>query len=221
MKKTENTEVRKHSWRHMFLTILGTVLCIILIPILIMNISLIVKSYTNSDKVPSVGGYLPLIVLTDSMYPEIQSGDLIICHTIDPEEVAAGDVIAFFDPAGNGTSVVTHRVVEITRENGEIAFITKGDANNAEDQMPVPAGSLVGQYRTRIAGAGNIAMFMQTTTGLIVCVGVPLVLLIGYDVLRRRRYEKSRKADTDALLRELEELRSQQKNEKGHSEDDK
>lgn len=220
MKRTDNAEVRKHSRKHTFLTILGTVLCIILIPILMLNISLIVKSYINSNKVPSVGGYLPLIVLTDSMYPEIQSGDLIICHTADPKEVAEGDVIAFFDPAGNGTSIVTHRVVEITRENGELAFITKGDANNVEDQMPAPAENLVGQYRTRIAGAGNIAMFMQTTTGLIVCVGVPIVLLIGYDALRRKRYERIKKADTDALLRELEELRSRQENGKGHSEDD-
>lgn len=220
MKDTRKTEVQNNSRKHTFLTIFGAVICIILIPILILNISLIVKSYTNSDKVPSFGGYLPLIVLTDSMYPEIQSGDLIICHTIEPEDVATGNVIAFFDPAGNGTSVVTHRVVEIVQENGDLAFITKGDANNVEDQMAVPAENLVGEYRTRIAGAGNVVMFMQTTTGLIVCVGVPLALLIGYDVVRRRRYEKSKKEDTEALLQELEELRSQQKKEKGHSEDE-
>lgn len=194
---------------HKLLTVLGTIMCIILIPILVMNISLIIKSYTNRDEVPSVGGYLPLIVLTDSMYPDIQSGDLIICHTAEPENVVVGDIIAFFDPAGNGTSVVTHRVIEITEENGEMAFRTKGDANNAEDSVLVPAKNLVGVYRTRIAGAGNVAMFMQTTTGLIVCVICPLILLVAYDVLRRRMYEKSKKADTDALLAELEALKAE------------
>ena len=108
---------KQSSTRHKIFTIIGTVLCIILVPILIINITLIIKSYTNADEVPSVGGYLPLIVLTDSMYPEIESGDLIICHTIDAEDVKEGDVIAFFDPAGNGTSIVTHRVVEIVEEN--------------------------------------------------------------------------------------------------------
>ena len=39
------------------------------------------------------GGYCPLIVLTDSMDPEIKSGDLIICQTIDAKDVKVGDVI--------------------------------------------------------------------------------------------------------------------------------
>ena len=197
------------SMRHRVLTVIGTVLCVILIPILIINITLIVKSYTNSDEIPSVSGYLPLIVLTDSMYPEIESGDLIICHTEEPENIKEGDVIAFFDPAGNGSSVVTHRVMEITEIDGEIAFVTKGDANNIEDEKPVPGENLVGVYKTRIAGMGSVAMFMQSTQGLIVCVVLPILLLVTYDVLRRRRYEKSKQQDTDALLKELEELRAQ------------
>ena len=190
------------------LTIIGTVLCIILIPILVINLTLIAKSYIHADEVPSVGGKFPMIVLTDSMYPVIESGDLIICNTADAEEIAEGDVISFYDPMGNGTSVVTHRVLEIVKEDGEISFRTKGDNNNAEDQVLVPGDSLIGIYQTRIPKVGNVAMFMQTTTGLIVCVVLPIVLLVGYDVLRRRKYEKAQKQDTDALLAELEALRA-------------
>jgi len=189
------------------LTIIGTVLCIILIPILLINLTLIAKSYIHADEVPSVGGKFPMIVLTDSMYPVIESGDLIICNTANAEEIAEGDIISFYDPMGNGTSVVTHRVLEIVKEDGEISFRTKGDNNNAEDQVLVPADRLIGIYQTRIPKVGNVAMFMQTTTGLIVCVVLPIVLLVGYDVLRRRKYEKAQKQDTDALLKELEELR--------------
>lgn len=192
-----------------FLTILGTVLCIILVPILVINCTLIAKSYLNKDEVPSVGGYMPLIVLTDSMYPTIESGDLIICHTEDPENIVEGDIISFFDPAGNGTSIVTHRVLEVTSQDGELAFRTKGDGNNVEDQMLVPAKNLVSVYQSRIPGAGNVAMFMQTTPGLIVCVVLPLCLLVGYDFVRRNKYEKSQKQDTEALLAELERLRAE------------
>ena len=199
----------KASAKHRVLTAIGTVLCVILIPILLFNITLIVKSYTNKDTVPDVGGWFPLIVLTDSMYPEIKSGDLIICQTVEAEDVSEGDVISFFDPAGNGTSIVTHRVMEIVEENGALMFRTKGDNNNTEDKLPVGAQDLVGTYKTRIAGAGNVALFMQTTTGLIVCVVLPILLLIGYDVIRRRIYEKNKKDDTDALLAELEALRAE------------
>jgi len=197
------------STKHKILTVLGTVLCVVLIPILIINITLIVKSYVNKDEVPSIGGMLPLIVLTDSMQPEIDSGDLIICRTVDPGDVKLKDVISFFDPAGNGTSIVTHRVIEIIEEDGELKFRTKGDNNNTEDKVAVPAENLVGLYKTRIPGAGHIAMFMQSTAGLIVCVVLPIILLVGYDLIRRRIYEKNKQSDNAALLAELEALRAE------------
>lgn len=209
MVRAKKEAVAVSDLKHKILTVLGTVLCIILLPILLINITLIIKSYINADEVPNVGGYLPLIVLTDSMYPEIESGDLIICHTIEGDEVKEGDVIAFFDPAGNGTSIVTHRVTEVTTENGGRAFCTKGDANNVEDSLLVPEKNLVGIYKSRIAGAGNVAMFMQTSTGLIVCVVLPLVLLVGYDVIRSKAYESKKQKDTDALLAELEALKAE------------
>lgn len=199
----------KASATHKVLTIVGIVMCVILVPILIINLTLIVKSFTNKDEVPSIGGVLPLIVLTDSMIPEIESGDLIICRTIDADDVKVDDIISFFDPAGNGSSIVTHRVTKVINEDGELSFRTKGDKNNTEDRLAVPAKNLVGIYKMRIAGAGNVAMFMQSTAGLIVCVVLPIILLIGYDVIRRRIYEKNKQSDTDELLRELEALRAE------------
>ena len=143
------------------------------------------------------------------MDPEIESGDLIICHTVDAKDVKVNDIISFFDPAGNGTSIVTHRVVEIVEKDGELFFRTRGDNNNTEDKELVPAENLVGIYQMRIAGLGHVAMFMQSTAGLIVCVVLPIVLLVGYDVIRRRIYEKNKQSDTDVLLAELEALRAE------------
>lgn len=189
------------------LTIISTILCCILLPMLIINCTLIFKSFTNPDKVPDFGGYFPMIVLTDSMYPTIEAGDLIICQTEDAEEIEVEDIISFFDPAGNGVTVVTHKVVEIVENNGEISFRTKGDANNVEDNLLVPAESLIGIYKNRIPGAGNVAMFMQTSAGFVVCVGLPLVLIIGYDWLRRKQYDKKQQNERDELLEELRRLR--------------
>ena len=199
----------KTSTPHKILNVVGAILCVILVPILVINVTLIAKSFFNKEEVPSIGGMLPLIVLTDSMVPEINSGDLIICNTAEAEDIKEDDIISFFDPAGNGTSVVTHRVVEIVEKNGEIFFRTRGDNNNTEDKELVPAENLVGVYKMRIAGAGHVAMFMQSTTGLIICVVLPIILLVGYDVIRRRIYEKNKKDDTAALLAELEALRAE------------
>lgn len=202
--KTEKTTVS-----HKIFTIIGIVLCVILIPILLINITLIVKSYTNKDEVPKIGGFCPLIVLTGSMEPEISSGDLIIVKQIEGADVAEDDIIAFFDPDGSGQSILTHRVMSITEKDGKRAFITKGDANNTEDRLPVTEDKLVGGYKLRIPGLGNVAMFMQTTAGLIVCVVLPLILLVGYDIIRRRSFEKRNQQDTAALLAELEALKAE------------
>lgn len=207
-----NGEKQTTTLGHRILTGVGIALCIILVPMLIINCTLIIKGWTNKDEVPTIFGYAPMIVLTDSMVGEnddcFNSGDLIFVQTVKAEDVKVGDVISFFDPQGNGTSVTSHRVIEVINEDGRISFKTKGDANNTEDKEPVPAENLVGTYTGfRIAGAGNAAMFMQTPWGLIICVVVPIILLIGWDAIRRGKYSKKHEEEKDALLAELEELR--------------
>lgn len=205
---------KKATLGHRILTGVGIALCVILVPILIINCTLLIKGWTNKDEVPSLLGYAPMIVLTDSMAggndDSFYGGDLIFIKTVKAEDVKTGDVISFFDPAGNGSTITSHRVIEIINEDGKISFKTKGDNNNSEDKVPVPAENLVGTYTgVRIAGAGRIAMFMQTTWGLIICVVLPIVLLIGWDAVRRARYSKKHEEDKDALLAELEELRAE------------
>lgn len=195
---------------HKVLTILGIVVCVVLVPILIVNCTLLVKSFINKDEVPHFGGTLPLIVMTDSMYPDIKSGDVIICKTAETEDIEVGDVISFFDPAGKGTSVVTHKVIEIYTEDGKTFFRTRGINNNTDDRLPVPADKLIAEYTgIRIPGAGHVAIFMQSTTGLLVCVVLPIILFVGYDVLRRKMYEKKKGDDMAALMKELEALKAE------------
>lgn len=191
-------------------TVIGIILCLILAPILVINCTLLFKGYTGNGKVPTVGGIFPMIVLTDSMSGTFESGDLIICHTANPEDIQTGDVICYYDPMGNGTTTVTHRVTEVTTDaSGALAFKTKGDANNAEDTALVPASELIGVYQTHLAGVGNVALFMQTTQGLVICVGLPILVLVAYDAIRRRMYEKQNAQDTEALMAELQKLREE------------
>ena len=195
-------------------TIIGVAVCVLLLPLLIMNLILIVKSFVNSDEVPSIGGITPMIVLTDSMDPVIKSGDLIFAKSIDPAEVAVGDIITFFDPAGSGTSTVTHRVVEVVNEDG-LYFRTKGDANNTEDRSLVPAENLIGVYRARLPGMGQVAMFLQTTPGLLLCVVLPLGALVAVDLIRRKRAAKAQDDDRDQLLAQLEALKAEMAEKEG------
>lgn len=192
-------------------TIIGIVFCAILIPILISNLILIIKGYTNPGEIPGYGKTKPLIVLTDSMYPTIKSGDMILIKTTDFDDVKEGDIIAFFESAKERTTTVTHRVVDFNYdENGNIkSFITKGDANNINDGDYVTADMLIGVYKSRIPLLGDVAIFLKSTPGLIIAILVPLGLLVGYDVIRRKLYDKKNEEDTNELLKELELLRAE------------
>ena len=226
------------------LTVIGIILCVILVPILIVNVTMIVKSFVNRDKVPTFGGFAPLIVLTDSMNPptteEFKSiFPIDMTYTGEEKEgirtvtgyitvnrtVKLGDVISYFDPASNSGAVVTHRVIamEYDAATGELlSFRTRGDSNNTADKESVPKDKLVGIWTgTVIGGAGKVAMFLQSTPGLIICIAVPVLLLVGYEVISRRREDKNSRQQTDKLLAELEELRKMKEQKEEEKEKEK
>ena len=183
----------------------GIALCVVFVPLLLINVTLIVKSYTSPDKVPDFLGYKPFIVLSGSMEPSIMTGDMVFVKETDPDSLKVGDVIAY----KSGSAVVTHRIVEVKSENGETRYVTQGDANNAADQSLVKPADVEGIYQRRVAGAGNLAMFMQTTTGMILFVVCPLVLFVLWDVIRRQLESREEVARTKELEMELERLRAE------------
>ena len=183
----------------------GIALCVVFVPLLLINVKLIVKSYTSPDKVPDFLGYKPFIVLSGSMEPSIMTGDMVFVKETDPDSLKVGDVIAY----KSGSAVVTHRIVEVKSENGETRYVTQGDANNAADQSLVKPADVEGIYQRRVAGAGNLAMFMQTTTGMILFVVCPLVLFVLWDVIRRQLESRKEVSRTKELEMELERLRAE------------
>ena len=183
----------------------GIALCVVFVPLLLINVTLIVKSYTSPDKVPDFLGYKPFIVLSGSMEPSIMTGDMVFVKETDPDSLKVGDVIAY----KSGSAVVTHRIVEVKAENGETRYVTQGDANNAADQGMVKPADVEGIYQRRVAGAGNLAMFMQTTTGMILFVVCPLVLFVLWDVIRRQLESRKEVSRTKELEMELERLRAE------------
>jgi len=185
-------------------TLIGILLCIMLILVLIVNITLIVRSYVDPDDVPSFLGYKPFIVLSGSMEPDISPGDLILTKNVDPKEIKVGDIISF---RTDETTVVSHRVIGVLTEGG-LAFQTKGDANIGEDAGIVLPEDIEGTYILRIGGLGNIALFLQTPLGLLVFVIIPFGLFILYDVVSRNRRNKKEKSRESVLEAELESLRA-------------
>ena len=184
----------------------GIVLCVIFIPIIIINLVLIISSYINQEELPGVFGIKPAVVLSGSMEPAIKPGDLIFIHDIRADELKKDDVICYLLSG----KAVTHRIVEITAgEDGKRQYITQGDANNAEDQAAVTEQQIQGIWKGgRVGGLGDVILFMQSTIGMILFIICPLLLFFLWDIWRRRRMDKADIARTAELEAELAALKS-------------
>ncbi len=188
---------------------LGIAVCIFFTLIIIVNGTMIVKSYIYPDKVPDFMGYKPFIVLSGSMEPAILTGDMILTRETAAENISQDDIITFRTDR-SADAAVTHRVTGIMNENGTVSFLTKGDANVGSDASAVTAEMLEGIYLGRVGGIGHLAMFLQTPMGLLIFVVTPLCLFIVYDMAVRSRSRKkgNREAELEA---ELEALKAAQR----------
>ena len=185
----------------------GIAVCVFLVFILIINVTIIVKSYLHPDRVPDFMGYKPFIVLSGSMEPTILAGDIIVTKNIAPEQIVKGDVIAF---RAEKNTVVTHRVTDVQTANG-LSFLTRGDANTGADARAVRVEELEGIYHWRVAGVGKFAMFLQTPIGMLLFVITPLSLFIIYDIVsrnKRSRKKGNREAELEAELAALRAAKS-------------
>lgn len=207
-------------------------LCVLMLPLLLMNIVLIFKSIIHPNDLPTIFGYKPLIVLSDSMYPTIKKGDLIFTQVVDVKDLKPGDVITYREYEDDGKTlgtVVTHKIYDITTETdgehaGQLKFRTYGINNqrqadgkiqynkngemvviNMDDAVYAP--QIEGRYTSKINGLGSFIYWMQGTWGLIVCIGIPLVAFIVYEFIKRNEEIKAQRASNASATNELEELR--------------
>lgn len=119
--------------------------------------------------VPRIFGYEIYSVISGSMEPAIPTGSLVYIKSIEPAEVLENDVIAFYSPS-NPEAIITHRVVKNQVVSGQ--FITKGDANAAEDVSPIPYECLLGKVELSIPYVGGLLAQVVTTQGKIMVAGV-------------------------------------------------
>lgn len=187
-----------------------TIACIILVPVLVINLWIMIQSKTNQDKVPSVFGYKPFIVLSGSMEGKILKGDLIITKIIDPEKLKVNDIIAFRDAQG---TVTTHRIIDEVEKDGERLFITKGDNNNAQDQNLVSLQDVEGIYVLRIPGVGSMMKSLsEPTTITILVLGITILFGVGFMISNKKQQALERQEFLEyKRMKELEENESKTK----------
>lgn len=130
---------------------------------------------------PRVLGYQASTMLTGSMAPLINPGDVVVTVPTPIADVKVGDIITYHIPVED-QRVETHRITEITATaDGGVAVQTKGDANNGIDPwIATLQGKTVDKQVATIPYVGNaIRALREPMVRTILMYGAPAILVIG------------------------------------------
>lgn len=167
---------------NIFKKILSVIVFLILIVILTYNTIIIVKSFIEPNKTPNFLGIKTYIIVSGSMEPNINIGDMVIVKEVDESKLKVGDIISY----RNGQNVITHRITKINIDNENIQYITKGDNNNTEDSVVLTIDSIEGKVIKKIPYIGKFILFMQNKLAIIILV----VLFFIYFLNRKNKKEE-------------------------------
>ena len=194
------------------LNLVGIILIAVFLPIIAVNLTIVIKGWTNPEEIPMVFDTAPLIVISDSMTIDkandtgaFNKGDLIFVKKVDPATLKVGDVITYISN-DKEKSIITHRIVSIYEDG---TFETKGDYSPGYDRDPVKYDQVVGIYTGRIARAGDLALFFQKPAGVIVLLGIPLVAILALDFFQKRKENDKVSSEKAELEAELAKLRAE------------
>ena len=182
--------------------VLNTVINVVLIIAIVVAVIATYVSFvsTSGNGVPNIFGLRLLSIQTDSMYPTIDPGDLVIATGVeDPSTLRAvgkyldengneveyeGDIITYWTIINGERVLNTHRIVGIYDGGGYLIFETKGDNNTTADPLTVHESEIVGQYKLKVPGVGKVFDYLQTSTGFLIVVVIPVFLFFLFHLVQ-------------------------------------
>jgi signal peptidase I len=118
--------------------------------------------------------YSLYIVRSGSMEPAFNVGDVVIAGPLGSGGIKPGVIVTY----AIGKTLITHRVLSIDGNT----LITKGDANENPDPIPVQFSQVKSRYLFRIPYIGYVAGFVRTRPGWLLIIILPSLILVGFIV---------------------------------------
>ncbi|MFJ6078565.1 signal peptidase I [Pseudarthrobacter sp. NPDC092419] len=130
---------------------------------------------------PRIFGYQTSTMLTGSMSPLINPGDVVVTVPVPVSDIRAGDIITYRIPVED-RRVETHRVTKVfTAADGSTAVRTKGDANNGVDPWEASLnGKTVHRHVFTVPALGHAVRALREPVVLnSLMYGAPAILVLG------------------------------------------
>ncbi len=149
----------------------------------------------------AMGTPTPLVVvISESMEPNLYVGDLLILQVKAPEDIQVDDIIVFQDKTWEKDTRIVHRVVDIQEIDGILYYYTEGDNNDMQDPGERTYDEIIGVVVGRIPLIGNVSIFVREFLEkywLLVIVILVFVLIIPEIVKLKEDVEETDNPSTD------------------------
>lgn len=143
--------------------------------------------------VPKATGSRPLTVLTGSMTPTYAPGDVVIVRPTDAKNLQIGDVITFQAESDN-PQLTTHRIAAVVLTADGREYVTRGDANGANDLEPVTPAQVRGTVWYSVPLVGYAATWASGgTLRMLIDIGAACLLLYGGYLVTGAALDKRRR----------------------------
>lgn len=162
--------------------IFNILIFLIIIPILIYNITLIIKYIQNPNKTPDFFGFKTYEIVSRSMEDTINKNDIIIVKKVDKDEINENDIISF----DNGKEIITHRIVDIENINGQTLYTTKGDNNKFKDNEKVSFEQIEGKYVFRLSKFGYLLNCLKNRYFLVILLIILILCFVHVINIKKR-----------------------------------
>lgn len=152
----------------------------------------------------NLAGFSIYTVVTESMYPKYKVYDMILVKSVDTKSIKVHDDVVYKGEKSDFQGkIVTHRVEDITEDNGVLTFTTKGINNDIEDPL-VNENQIMGKVVHKLLLLSLISKVINNTYGFYFLIFVPLVIVIFLEVMESIEEKKELKKVLDDERKEEE-----------------
>ena len=152
--------------------------------LIVASVLFVVILQRASNNAIALGGVRVFNIISESMIPKYNIGDVLVVKSIEPQNIKVGDDIAYIGQESTfNQKIVTHQVIKIDYENGEYIFHTKGIANILEDPL-VHQNQVFGKVVYKIWILSFISKILSNVYVVFFGIFVPIVVLIFWTILK-------------------------------------
>lgn len=158
---------------------------------------------------PAIGLYT---IVSPSMEPNLKVYDVIVDKKVkDPSEIKVGDIITFISTSTISRGLtITHRVIALVETENGIEYKTQGDNNMSPDSTTVQFKNVLGKVVVKIPQLGRIQQFLSTSSGWLLVVVIPAVIIILNDILKIIKLTGAKKKVSDSIQTEEKKIRKEE-----------